>query len=162
MPTPHKRLENQRKHLTKAERAARGAAEQELERAGRTYLRMPAWLSDEARAVWVDVRRKLRTVKLLDNLDAEMLGIYCDAVAQYRAMSKTLRVVDENGLPKATDEQVKQMQAWARIVSAYAEKLGLSPAARARLARKKAEEAPADDMEQLLGEVTEYVNGDHR
>jgi P27 family predicted phage terminase small subunit len=150
MPTPLKTIENQAKHLTKKERAARQSAEDALQRQTRLMLKAPEWLSEEAREVWDGLRRKLRGVRLLDNLDAELLGIYCDAIAHYRAASKLLVQLDENGVPLATDERIKQAQAWARIVSTYAEKLGLSPTARARLAKRKAESPPLDDLEKLL------------
>lgn len=162
MPTPHKLLEKQKKHLTKAERASRSAAEQELERGTRVSLRMPEWLSEDARKIWADVRRKQKAIQLLDNLDAELLGIYCDALSHYRAATKILRSVDENGRSLSTDDRIKQAQAWARIVSTFAEKLGLSPAARARLARKKAVPEPTDDLEDLLNDVSDFVNQDQR
>ena len=154
MPTPPKRLENTRKHWTNREIEAREQAEQGLRRSTRVVLRAPAWLSDEARQVWDSVRRKLRGIDLLDSLDTEMLAIYCDAVAQYQKASK------EIGKPSIDqDELIKQAQSWARLVSSYAEKLGLSPNSRARLAKKKAEREAPDEMAQLLDDVSEFVNG---
>jgi len=122
------------KHWTLAEAEARQAAAESMKRE-RVVLRVPDWLGEEARKVWASLRRRLAGMELLDNLDAEMLGIYCDAVVHYRDASKTLRDPDH----AVTDEDVKSAQAWARIISAYAEKLGLSPNARARLGKKKAE-----------------------
>jgi phage terminase small subunit len=88
-----------------------------------------------------------------------MLGIYCDAVAKYRQVSKRIDGVDgEDGKP--TDETIKEAQAWARLVATYADKLGLSPSARARLAKKRAERAPVDPMEALLNDVRDFVNND--
>lgn len=89
----------------------------------------------------------------MDTIDAELLGIYADAVSHYRAASELINKVDEKGLPVATDETVKACQAWARIVSTYAEKLGLSPTSRARIAKRKAEEPPMDAMERLLNNL---------
>jgi len=143
------------KHLTNREIAARKQAEQGLRRA-RVTLRAPEWLSPSARAVWDGVKKKARKLDLLDNLDAEMLAVYCDALAHYQAATRKLQRGDD----PAEEETVKQAQSWVRLISAYAEKLGLSPNARARLAKKKAEGPLPDDMELLLGEVTEYVNGE--
>lgn len=158
MPTPHKKLANQRKHLTKAERAARQAAEHGLERETRVYLRCPDWLGEDARKVWKETVRRARALELLDTIDTELLAIYADTVARYRESSKLLALRTDDGAPVATDEQVKQAQAWARIITTYAEKLGLSPAARARLARKRAVEQPPDDLEQLLSEAADAEN----
>ena len=119
------------KHWTKAEVEARRAAAEETQRDTRAYLKAPDWLTEEAKQVWESTRRKLRGIELLDNLDTELLAIYCDAVAKYREASKNMD-------PESSDS-IKAVQAWARIISVYADKLGLSPAGRARLAKKKAE-----------------------
>lgn len=153
MPTPPKRLSNTSKHWTRAQIEARVQAESGMVRQAAT-LRMPAWLSDDAQVIWKSVRRKLRGLELLDNLDAEMLAIYCDAVAHYQDVSTKLREPSINN-----DEQIKQAQAWARLVASYADKLGLSPNGRARLAKKKAEQEPQDEMSRLLDNVSEFVNG---
>lgn len=142
MPTPHKTTPNMRKHLTKAERAARESAEGKLKRKHRVVVRAPEWLGLEARAVFESTKRRMRGLGLLDNVDAELLAIYSDAVIRY-----------------STEEDVQDKQAWARLVASYAEKLGISPAARARLAKKAAEKVAPDELEQLLDEVTEFVNG---
>lgn len=128
------------KHWTKAEVEARRAAAEKLQPAGRVTLRMPAWLSEDARKVWARVRRETRDLELLINLDAEMLAIYCDAVANYQKLSKGMVITDEDGKQIARKDVIKAAQSWARIVASYADKLGLSPAARARLAKKIAEE----------------------
>jgi P27 family predicted phage terminase small subunit len=156
MPTPPKRLENTSKHWTNKEITARQKAERVLKRKTRVTLRMPGWLGEEARRIWASTRRKLRKIELLDNLDADLLAVYCDAQARYQALSKKISQEES----PVDDELVKQMQSWARLIASYAEKLGLSPNARARLAKKKAEKEPLDPMAQLLGEVTNYVNED--
>jgi phage terminase small subunit len=155
MPTPVKNSGNMRKHLTNAEKAARNRAEGALSRQGRVSIRCPKWLGEEAREVFAETRRRLKGLELLDNADAELLGIYCDAVAKYRAASRLVT-------PDADKDTIAGAQSWARLVAGYAEKLGLTPNARARLAKKKAEVEPVDPMEQLLGEVTEFVNADGR
>jgi len=160
MPTPLKTSENIRKHLTNAERAARQHAEGELQRAKRPQLRCPKWLDDDARKIFEETKHRLKGLQLLDNADVEMLGIYCDAVAKYRAASKMLTSLDEKGLPLAGEDDIKACQSWARLIASYAEKMGLTPTARARLAKRKAEHGPVDPLEQLLDDVTEYVNTD--
>lgn len=121
------------KHWTQAEVAARQAAAEGMKRKTRIVMKEPDWLSDEARKVWKKVRRDVASLELLDNLDAEMLAIYCDAVVKHREASRALTVA-------STDEAIKAVQAWARLVASYADKLGFTPAARARLAKKKADE----------------------
>jgi P27 family predicted phage terminase small subunit len=147
MPTPtvsHSKMavgkKGSGKHWTKAEVESRQAAAEKIQPAGRASLRVPDWLGEEARKVWARVRKQTAGLELLDNLDAEMLGIYCDAVARYRQASKNLVVLNQKGEPVAEEDRIKAAQSWARIVAAYADKLGLSPAARARLAKKRADD----------------------
>jgi P27 family predicted phage terminase small subunit len=159
------------KHLTNRELETRAKAEKGLARKTRVSLRAPDWLSPEARKIWDGLKRKLRKVDLLDNLDAELLAVYCDAQAQYQALSKrislggTLNEATGELWEQAPDELVKQAQSWARLIAGYAEKLGLSPQARARLAKKKAEAEPVDEFEALLDsrvvyDVTDYGSGE--
>ena len=107
------------RHWTKAEVEARQAAASELKRDTSTTLRCPTWLSSEARKVWNRVKKQAAEFDLLDELDVDMLAIYCDAVIKYQETGE---------------------QSWARIVASYADRLGLTPAARVRLAQKRAAE----------------------
>lgn len=140
-----------RKHLTKNELSARRAAEQGLEHGKRAYMRAPVWLSDEARDVFKLTVKRLRGFDLLEQADIDMLAMYADAVARYQAGVKLLTAESDT-------KEITAVQAWSRIAMTYADKLGFSQTARARLARRKAVETPPDDLEQLLAEVTEYVN----
>lgn len=109
------------RHWTQAEVDARRQATEGLQRKKANVLRCPAWLmgddKKDARAVWNRVKKQAADFDLLDELDADMLAIYCDAVCKYQATGE---------------------QGWARIVAHYADRLGLTPAARARLAQKRA------------------------
>jgi P27 family predicted phage terminase small subunit len=122
------------KHWTEKEVEARRAAEAGVKRKGRVTIHRPDWLSDEAVKVWKRTMRQVAGLDLLDNLDGEMLAIYCDAVVKYREASKKM------GEATPTDDDIKAVQAWARLVAGYADKLGFTPASRARLVKKKADE----------------------
>jgi P27 family predicted phage terminase small subunit len=161
MPTPPKTLENIKKHLTNSEREARQVAEDELQRKKRPQIRCPKWLDQDAREIFEGTKKRLKGLQLLDSADAELLAIYSDAVAKYRTISKLLdhakdagsMTTDEDAKDAGsmtTDEDVKNCQSWARLVAAYAEKLGLTPTARARLAKRKAEKQAPDELEELL------------
>lgn len=107
------------RHWTQAEVDARQAATDNLTRKTKVVLRCPSWLTPSARVVWNRVKKQAAEFEMIDDLDVDMLAIYCDAVAQY---------------------QETREQSWARIVASYADKLGLTPSARARLAQKRAAE----------------------
>jgi len=121
------------KHWTKAEVESRQVAAELVKRKERVSLRVPAWLGPEAREVWHRIRRQTAGLDLLDNLDADMLAVYCDAVVKHRQASQALN-------HDSTDDDIKAVQAWGRLVAAYADKLGFTPAARARLVKRKADE----------------------
>ena len=109
------------RHWTQAEVNARQAATEKLTRKTPGLLRCPTWLTPDARKVWNRVKKQAADFDLLDELDIDMLAIYCDSVAKYQA---------EGG----------QSQSLARLIAMYADKLGLTPSARARLAQKRAAE----------------------
>lgn len=127
------------KHWTKAQVEARQAAAEGMKRETPTKLRVPDWLSEEARKVWYNVIRRAKKLELYDMLDTETLGLYCDAVVQYKELSEMKA--------KSVDD-IKAMQAWARIIVGLADKLGLTPQSRARLIKKKADE--------ILDEFSEF------
>lgn len=129
------------KHWTKKEVDARQAAAETMSRKEPIKMRVPEWLDEDARKVWRQTLKRLEGVEMLDCSDTEMLGIYCDAVSNYRKLSKGLvTILDEEGQTIAMEDSIKAIQAWMRVIASYADKLGLTPAARARLAKKKADE----------------------
>lgn len=131
------------KHWTKDEVESRQAAADQAQRQKRITLKPPEWLTEneDALKVWKDLKKKLQGIELLDNLDTELLAMYCDGIVHYRNVTKMLTedVVNDAGEMVFQDELMKSAQAWARITMAFAEKLGLTPGGRARLAKKKAE-----------------------
>lgn len=132
------------KHWTRAEVEARQKAAEGAKRKGPVRLIAPDWLTDDARKIWKRVRRQAAGLELLDNLDADMLAIYCDAISNYQMARAILARISAGeittGVDLSVEDRIKTMQAWARLISAYADKLGFTPAARARLVKKKADE----------------------
>lgn len=121
------------KHWTKAQISARAEAAKTLQREEPVPLTPPSWLSAEAKKIWAKKLKETQGVDLLDVLDEESLAVYCDSVVKYRKLSQ-VKVLD-------TDAH-KVMQAYSRIIAQYADKLGFTPAARARLIKKRADEKP--------------------
>ncbi len=80
------------KHWTNAEVESRQEAASETKRERRVTLKPPAWLSEDALKVWKDIRNKLQGIDLLDNLDTELLAIYCDAIIHYRELDRAIAV----------------------------------------------------------------------
>jgi phage terminase small subunit len=127
------------KHWTKAQVDARREAAERMKRDEVLPLLPLTWLNKQAVDIW---KRKLLEVKglkaseeLLDVLDSESLAIYCDACVQYSNVAKKKQ--------KSVDD-IKELQAWARIISSFADKLGFNPSARARLVKKIVEDPEKD------------------
>ena len=118
-----KPLENQTKHLTNAEKAARQAAEEAYLPNRKAKLKMPeAVKADKAAAsYWRSILKRMEGTGILDDLDAEILGIYC------LGLSRRDELLD-----------LKALLALEKQLLAYADKLGLTPESRVRLARKRA------------------------
>ena len=170
MPTPPKPLENMNKNLTEEERQLREQAEEGIlpdrGRAGR--LEKPALMTKNAAAgrYWKKVLERMDGLVILDDLDSDALGVYCVMMARYeqqcRLLSQTARLVKEaKGEPEAVTEAVSKldslsgkMQSLERNILQYAEKLGLTPSGRVRLAQKRAAaaaDARADPDGDLFG-----------
>ena len=115
VPTPPKRLENTTKHWTNREREARLRAEIGMQRGARVQIRAPKWLSKEARKVFEQTKKKIKSLELLDNLDADLLAVYCDAQVHYQEMAMRIHAAAVN--QPVDDEMVKQAQSWAKRLS---------------------------------------------
>ena len=124
------------KHWTEAEIEARKKAAEEVKRK-RVVIDPPSWLDKKALAEWEKIMKDVKEIDLLDNLDAQMLAVYCDANVRYRDVAQK---------KSKTSDDIKELQAWARIISQYADKLGFTPAARARLVKKRADEKKKDQF----------------
>ena len=134
MPTKHVTAEvmdeSGGKHWTRAQKDARREAADLAKRKNKRSINAPASLSTAWKAVWNRVMKSVEGIDLLDNMDTELLEAYCEAVAQSRDLKKKVMSLDD----------IKAYQAYLRIIKSLADSLGLSPAARARLVKKKADE----------------------
>jgi phage terminase small subunit len=126
------------KHWTAKELAARQAAADRMRRKNPKKLIPPAWLSPAALLVWNKKIAEAEPVELLDILDEEGLAVWCDATTQYERLAR---------LKRKSVETHKAMQSWARIIATYADRYGFTPASRARLIKKR-----ADDHKDPFGE----------
>lgn len=161
MPTPPKAVENMTKNLTSEERERREQAEEGVlpDRGREVRLERPAIMAKNAAAgrYWKKVLSRMDGLVILDDLDSDTLGVYCVMMARYEVQCKLLasvsRQLKEAGDdPEAVTEAVSKldavngkMQSLERNILQYAEKLGLTPSGRIRLAQKRAEQAARVD-----------------
>ena len=159
MPTPPKALDQMRKNLTQEEREIREQAEEGVlpDRGREPNLERPALMTKNTAAAryWRKVLERMDGLVILDDLDSDTLGVYCVMLARYEQQCKLLatasrQLKDAKGDPEAVAEAVSKldtmsgkMQSLERNILQYAEKLGLTPSGRVRLAQKRAQAAAA-------------------
>ena len=165
MPEAVKNSANMTKHLSKAERETRQQAEEAiLPRRQKLKLKKPAFVSKrkQANAYWNQILKRMEGLALLDDLDSEMLAGYCSMLAR---RDETILLVEQltermgvagmepDGLIEAAGRLNVlhgKLHALDRTLLQYAEKLGLTPSGRVRLAQKRAQAAaepePDDDL----------------
>ena len=164
MPTAATTLDNLNKHLTAQQREAREQAEAECmpDRPQGVRMKTPPLMSGipKAKAYWESILERMEGLVILDDLDAETLGVYCVQLARYDAAVKDLKAAraaltkakggtkkgvetppDLEAMEKALgqlDALGRQLQKLETTLLQYAEKLGLTPSGRVRLAQKRA------------------------
>lgn len=158
MPTPPKALASMDKNMTDAERAAREQAEDGvLPQRDEIRLVPPAFMAGDGKAkkYWQNIIERMEGYVILDDLDSDTLGIYCSMLSRYEALTKDMQTVRKN-LKKATDDADaletllgkldsinSKLQRLESNILQYADKLGLTPSGRVRLAQKRAEKLAA-------------------
>lgn len=144
MPANVVTLGNSRKHLTNAEKKARKESEKAVTRQT-VRLTPPKYLKNDEAALgyWKKTIKRMRGISLLDDVDTEMLAIYCQLLSRRDLLVTRYAEV-------SLDDNLKNLQAQERLIVQYADKLGLTPNGRARLAKKRAEERKVDPNADLF------------
>ncbi len=146
MPTPafsskvidFNRLRKTGKHYTNDEITRRREAEEKLKRK-KVTLKPPAFLKEKACSaalkIWKEIVKESAEIELFDNVDSRILANYC----RYQALF-------EEEAEKFFPDR-KKLDMYAKQCLAHADKLGLTPTARARLVVKRANTDKEDDEE---------------
>lgn len=161
MPKPVKTLDNMTKNLTKAERTLREQAETAvMPTRTAVNLKPPSYVRSDKTAskYWCDIIKRMDGIDLLDDLDTEILGVYCAMLSRRDAtqiLLDKLLTEPEGGSATETDALMSKLQALERSILQYADKLGLTPSGRVHLARKR-----ANSGAELSGEEVSLFGGD--
>lgn len=159
MPTPPKKTENMTKHLTVAEIEARETAAADVQPHRDVVKLTPPVLMKKdtpASRYWKNILLRMDGLALLDDLDAEALGVYCVMLSRYEALGKLRKTFAKQDVDEMTPKELidftaslnaleSKLQALERNLLTFAEKLGLTPSGRARLAARRAEGEAEDD-----------------
>jgi len=119
-----------------------------MPRRQKVKLRKPKFVSRDATAnhYWNKVLRDLEGIDLLDNLDSETFAGYCNMLARRDALIALEQGEGADGGDEVGACDTKLLQTLNKDILAYADKLGLTPSGRVRLAQKRSA-AIADDLE---------------
>ena len=93
MPANVKVSDNQEKHRTRAEIQARQAAEAAVMPDRPAALKVPRSLNKDpvAQRYWKSILKRMEGLAILDDLDSEMLAIYCSALSRREALNALCR-----------------------------------------------------------------------
>ena len=151
MPANVATVENMTKHMSKQDRQDRVEQEQKLSR-DCVRLKSPKRIRDNkpALAYWKNTIDRMRGISLLDDVDIDMLAVYCECMARRDELSNQFGTIPYINTKDKTNALIS-LQQQEKLVLSYAEKLGLTPAGRARLAKKRAQERPIDNTVDMFG-----------
>ena len=176
MPTPSKRAANMSKHLTREEQEQRVAAEQmSMPHRGKPKRAGTLISSDtRAKAYWDKIWTDMEELEILDTLDAPALAGLCSMLSLRDRLArlgpelvKALDTLREQCDPRTEPGRAalnelagllrqanaltdKRLRLDAQILG-YADKLGLTPSGRSRLAARRAAQEPPDEDDDLFG-----------
>ena len=163
MPTLSKAMDNMSKKMTAEERNLRAQAESDVipNRGGDVKLKPPPIMTGipGASGFWKRVLERMDGLSILDDLDSDTLGVYCVMMARYKQQCTMLNHAAK-ALKNAKDDSEMVADAIAKIdtvsskmttlektILQYAEKLGLTPSGRVRLAQRRAAAAAAAQVD---------------
>ena len=159
MPTPAKTLDAMSKNLTRDEKDARLEAEASVNPdRGEVVLKRPTWLTGKGKRYWDSILARMAGTAILDDLDAEMLAIYCAQLQERDALQADLKKARSPGKGEEPDMDLilsltKQLNAKDAKIRDYASDLGCTPSGRVRLAQKRSAAAwEADPDGDLFGD----------
>ncbi|NRF91543.1 phage terminase small subunit P27 family [Paenibacillus frigoriresistens] len=138
--------------LSKAEIEARQVAEDAIKPASDNVV-CPTWLDAVGKKMWHSIMDELSAVDLITNVDVYALALACDAYSKYVKSSKDIKkdglVLEHKNaigaVNKVANPSVAIAQKYATQFKSYCSEFGLSPAARARLARPKDDDEDDED-----------------
>lgn len=156
MPTPAKTMDAMSKNLTRDQRDARSEAEASvIPDRGEVNLKKPAWLTGKGKKYWDSILSRMAGTAILDDLDTEMLAIYCAQLQERDALQADLSKARRQ---KEPDTELilaltKQINAKDAKIRDFASELGCTPSGRVRLAQKRSVAAmeAADPNGDLFG-----------
>jgi P27 family predicted phage terminase small subunit len=128
----------------------------------------PTWLTAEELAIWKRLAPTLRDMAIISVADADSLGRYCHALAEWISVTKELRgqprLVKPESAPPYQNPLLKVRADLAKEIQSLEDRFGLTPAARMTLnvtaAFKPGFKRPTDPTPETPASPTTPIGGE--
>ncbi|WP_435817046.1 phage terminase small subunit P27 family [Brevibacillus nitrificans] len=159
MPVGMHLINGNQSRLTKKEIDQRQEAEERL-KPKKNKVKPPSWLDKVAKAEFNRLAKELAELELVTNIDVNALATYCDAYSDYVQCTKiiqdeglvvehTNKAGETNSVPHPLLTKKKQLHDQMRSLAI---EFGLTPSARAGLAKPKKEPKPQTAFDMAFGD----------
>lgn len=153
MPGPRQKLSvleaNGRKHLSKAEKAARAAQEVELPKPAK--MRVPRWLPEHLKADFRALAKELLAADMgAAQLDRDTVGRYLVAQHQFTAACRMVQDALDQEDPDMVNKWTRAQKSYFEQARACANDLGLTITSRCRLVVPEARKPEENPFLQLM------------
>ena len=133
-------------NLTKKTIKKRLKTEKNFEKIGDKHIVAPSWLSDESRRTFNEIRRNLKPLGILNDLDNALLARFAATYDKYIRINK---LIDESDLNPEGNPLLKEFASLDRQLAGLSKELGLLPSARASLALALKDEPDKGENEEF-------------
>ncbi|MED1801793.1 phage terminase small subunit P27 family [Brevibacillus porteri] len=152
-------IQGNQSRLTKKEIEHRQEAEERL-KPKKNRVKPPSWLDKVAKSEFTRLAKELAELDLVTNVDVNALATYCDAYSDYVQCTKiiqeeglvvehTNKAGETNSVPHPLLTKKKQLHDQMRSLAI---EFGLTPSARAGLAKPKKEQKPQTSFDKAFGD----------
>lgn len=168
MPRQPVALENNKKHLTYAEKERRENNEKAVKPKRRGRIVCPDYLDEVAKAEFQRLVKELKDLDIITSIDISSLAICCDSYSKWKQATEFvnrtgLLKVKENRYGDKTIENnpaIKDALRYGELYRKMTIECGLTPNARLRLAAKDVNAGePQDELYQFLKATTAKLIG---
>jgi P27 family predicted phage terminase small subunit len=159
MPRQPVSVENNKKHLTIAEKQRRENNEQAVKPKRKGKIVCPDYLDDIAKAEFNRIVKEFKDLDIITSIDSTSLAICCDAYSKWKQATE---FVNRTGLLKVKENRygdksiennpaIKDALRYGELYRKMTIECGLTPNARLRLAAKETSVSePQDELYQFL------------
>lgn len=108
-------------------------------------IRAPGWLDKDAKKVFNFLKKELLSIELIENPDVYLLAMYAYWFSEHKILQAQASLYQAEHPEEIGNPLIKQLDTCSKNIRSFGLDLGLSPASRAKLAIKLAQDEGDDD-----------------